>query len=373
MKFTANQGVLLKLIAECASATKADKNTSEILSNLKLELENNQLTVTATDLEVQIKGFIDVEQVAAGSITVPAKKFVEIVKNVSGAIEFTLDDAKNENGNPTATIRSGRSRFKLQTLPATDFPDIQGGNVQMSFSCSASDFVGALGRISYAMANQDVRYYLNGAYVEFNADKSVIFVATDGHRLSKTKCNAQVKEVIENTLSFIIPRKSVHELSKIANNAGGEVHLGFTTNHVYLHAGNRIVASKLIDGRFPDYRRVILDVEKTLSVNRFDLRGALQRVAITSNEKYRLIRMDLAKHTLTLSASNPEHEESEEMIQCAIDIADPISIGMNVNYLLEAINTIPEEDVTIKFHDPNSSIKIESADETVQVIMPARL
>jgi DNA polymerase-3 subunit beta len=221
------------------------------------------------------------------------------------------------------------------------------------------------------MAQQDVRYYLNGLYVEID-NESVRAVATDGHRLALSEM--EISNPVNASQQFIVPRKGVLELLKLLGD-GGEVRLSIGTNHLRVHVGNIRFTSKLIDGRFPDYGRVIPKPEGNLLMTGRDyLRSALQRASILSNEKYRGVRLDLSAKSLRIQANNPEHVEAQDELEVDYNGTD-MEIGFNVNYLIEALSAVDTDDVEVGFIDSNSSCVVKCPGETDSkfVVMPMRL
>jgi len=297
---------------------------------------------------------------------VPARKFLDICRALpdESTIRIQLDGDR-------MVVKSGRSRFVLSTLPATDFPIIEDINANLEIAIGQSDLRHLLEKTHFSMAQQDVRYYLNGLLVEIGGG-CVRAVATDGHRLAL--CEIEAGDQSDATQQVIIPRKGVLELQKLLGD-DGDVTLSIGANHVRASIGQIRFTSKLIDGRFPDYDRVIPKPEgNLLIIGRDYLRSALQRAAILSNEKYRGVRLDLAAKSLRIQANNPDQEEAQDELEVDYSGAD-MEIGFNVNYLLDALAAVDTEDVEVGFVDSNSScvIKCPGDVDSKFVVMPMRL
>jgi DNA polymerase III subunit beta len=312
--------------------------------------------VAATDVNVQ----------QTGDVTVPGRKLLDILRALPEKVTVSLS-AEGEK----AVIKAGRSRFSLSTLPATEFPVIEDINSQQNLQISHKDLARLLEKTHFSMAQQDVRYYLNGMLLEI--DGSVLrAVATDGHRLALSEATLEAKA--KNTQQVIVPRKGVLELQRVLTPEGTAT-LAIGTNHVRAQIGDVRFTSKLIDGRFPEYSRVIPAAPAAaVRADRDVLRQALQRTAILSNEKYRGIRINVKRNAITVQAHNPEQEEAEEEIEVAYEGAD-LEVGFNVNYLLDALAAIEGQEVEIGLTDSNSSCLIRSPGTSGSryVVMPMRL
>jgi DNA polymerase-3 subunit beta len=268
-------------------------------------------------------------------------------------------------------VRSGRSRFTLSTLPAAEFPLVDEINAQQVLRLPQADFKRLIEKVHFSMAQQDVRYYLNGMLLESEGGK-LRAVATDGHRLAL--CEAALQERVTGKQQVILPRKGVLELQRMLGNEG-DLALTVGTNHVRCEIGDIRFTSKLIDGRFPEYSRVVpANANRIIGADREFLRQSLQRTAILSNEKYRGIRLNAKPDLLTLQAHNPDQEEAEDQIEVAY-AGDEIEIGFNVTYLLDALTAIDTDRVHIALSDSNSSclITADSGDGAKYVVMPMRL
>ncbi|MAF82552.1 MAG: DNA polymerase III subunit beta [Gammaproteobacteria bacterium] len=366
MKITSSRESFLRPLQAIIGVVER-RQTMPILANVLLQVKDNRLSVTASDLEVELVAEADVDEVdAPGEITVPARKFLDICRSLpaESTLKFHLDGDR-------LILKSGRSRFVLSTLPATDFPVIDDINANLEIKVGQAEFRRLLDKTHFSMAQQDVRYYLNGLLVEIGSG-CVRAVATDGHRLAL--CEMEISETIDASQQVIVPRKGVLELQKLLGD-GGEVQLSIGTNHIRAHVGNTRFTSKLIDGRFPDYDRVIPKPEANLLMTgREYLRGALQRASILSNEKYRGVRLDLSLKSLRIQANNPDHEEAQDELEVDYSGMD-MEIGFNVNYLLDALSAVDTDDVEVGFVDSNSSciVKCPGDVDSKFVVMPMRL
>jgi len=271
-----------------------------------------------------------------------------------------------------ALVRSGKSRFTLSTLPATEFPVIDKIKSARKFSLQESALHGLIERTAFAMAQQDVRYYLNGLMLE-SVSGTLRAVATDGHRLAMCKLMADVGEGVDQQV--IVPRKGIQELQRLLEQKDADIQVEIGSNHIRITTDELRFTSKLIDGRFPDYQRVMpKNADKRLLINRDLLRQALTRTSILSNEKYRGIRLEISENNIKIQAHNPEQEEAVEEIDATYD-DDVIVIGFNVTYLLDVLNAINTDDVEMFLSDGNSSTLINKpGDENCRyVVMPMRL
>ncbi|MCW8885219.1 MAG: DNA polymerase III subunit beta [Motiliproteus sp.] len=367
MKFTISREALLKPLQLVAGVVER-RQTLPVLSNILLVAEGNQLSLTGTDLEVEMVGRIELEQEAEpGSITVPAKKLMDICKSLPDHvdIELTLTGQK-------VTIKGGRSRFTLSTLPASEFPNVEDGPRNLEIPIEQNKLRRLIDRTSFAMAQQDVRYYLNGMLLELD-NNQLRTVATDGHRLATSIC--AVDQDLSVKQQVIVPRKGILELARLLEDSDVQAQLVIGANHIRVNTGDYIFTSKLVDGKFPDYERVIpRGGDKQIIAERTELREVLSRISILSNEKYRGVRLALTDGHLQVMANNPEQEEAEETL--AVDYQGPaLEIGFNVNYILDVLSILPDEMVRISMADPNSSSLIEAVDSTdcLYVIMPMRM
>lgn len=368
MRFTVSRETILKPLQLVAGVVER-RQTLPVLANVLLVLEKNQLSLTGTDLEVEIVGRINLEgdNISEGEITVPAKKFLDICKALpeGSTIDFNLDDQK-------VLVKSGRSRFSLSTLPANDFPAVEEGARDLGFACAQKELKELIEKTSFAMAQQDVRYYLNGMLWELRSDAMRV-VATDGHRLAM--CTKKVSVDVGEVKQAILPRKGVIELSRLLDERDDQVEIVMGSNHIRAITEEFTFTSKLVDGKFPDYERVLpKGGDKVVIGNRSELKNAFARTSILSNEKYRGVRLLLESGQLKVIANNPEQEEAEDEVGVGYE-GDSLEVGFNVSYLQDVTNVLNTEDIEVILSDSNSSalIKAPDNDDAVYVVMPMRL
>jgi DNA polymerase-3 subunit beta len=365
MKFSLSREALLKPLQLVVGVVER-RQTLPILSNVLLSLEQSRLSMTGTDLEVEIVGVTDIDATGEdGDVTVSARKLVDICRSLpDGAmVDFSSSDGK-------ATIKSGRSKFTLSTLPANEFPSVDEGEKSVEFMVAGSVLKGLIDATSFAMAQQDVRYYLNGMLWELNENK-LRAVATDGHRMAL--CDGICDVSVVEPITSIIPRKGIIELSRLLDE--NEVKVAMGSNHIRVTGGDYCFTSKLVDGAYPDYDRVLpKGGDKIVVGDRAELKQAFGRAAILSNEKYRGVRILLSEGSIKMVANNPEQEEAEEEVSVNYSGED-LEIGFNVSYLLDVLSVITGAEVRITLSNSNSSALVEDAADgsAVYVVMPMRL
>lgn len=344
------------------------RHTLPILSNVLLEKKGDQLTFLATDIEIQITTSTSgAGGEGDGAVTVGARKLQDILRSLPEAAEISLvlEDKRLQ-------VRAGKSRFNLQTLPADDFPrmTIAEGETR-KIELTQGVFKQLLGKTQFAMAAQDVRYYLNGLLLMADG-KELRAVATDGHRLAYSSVE------IANEMprqEMILPRKTVLELNRLLSDNDEPLTIMLAPNQVRFAFGSIVLVSKLIDGKFPDYERVIpATLKHHLVIERQMLMQGMSRAAILTNEKFRGVRIVLADNSLKIIASNAEQEEAQEEIEVAYS-GDPLDVGFNVGYLLDVLNNVHNNEVTWSFNDSNSSalISVPGNDRFKYVVMPMRI
>lgn len=346
------------------------KQTLPILSNVLLDSTDNKISITGTDLEVELIGQMPLEAASSceGKLTVPGRKLMDICKALpeNSAIELYMDKER-------VILRSGRSRFTLSTLPAADFPNVDNQACDIQFEVKQSDLRTLIQRCYFSMAQQDVRYYLNGMLLVVSSDY-IQGIATDGHRLASSRLRIDTPTL--DKIQVIIPRKGVIELLRLLSMDDDLVNVELSSNHIRISHKDYKFTSKLIEGRFPDYERVIpKHAEKHITLEKDYFKNALNRVAILCNEKFRGLRFEFRHNMIRILANNPEQEAAEEEIK--VDYTgDELDIGFNVSYLIDIINTLAGDTVTLNFSDANSSLMIEEGDNNasfVYVVMPMRL
>ena len=366
MKFTVDRETLLKPLQQVIGVVER-RQTLPVLGNLLMVAGNNGLVITATDLEVEIQSRVGIEIDEPGEITLPARKLVDICKALpEGArIQFSITDQK-------AQIRSGKSRFTLATLPAADFPLVETIKGDCSFTIPQNRLKELIERTQFSMAQQDVRYYLNGLMLEIS-NGLLRGVATDGHRLAL--CDMPVDIRVSETRQVIVPRKGIQELLRLLESNDELVQVDVGSNHIGISNADIRFSSKLVDGRFPDYDRVVpKGGDKLVLADRELLRQALSRTSILSNEKYRGIRLNLEKNMIKIQAHNPEQEEADEEFE--VDYAGAgLEIGFNVTYLLDVLSSVRSDHVEITLSDSNSSclMREPGTEQYRYVVMPMRL
>ena len=364
MKFSAERESLLAALQSVIGVVER-RQTMPILANLLLSAEQGKLSVTATDLEVELVASATIKSNVDGRVTVPGRKLLDICRSLPEEVTLTL----SQDGD-RMTVKAGKSRFVLATLPAADFPVIDELAQQQSLKIAQADLRRLLDKTHFSMAQQDVRYYLNGMLLETDG-KMLRTVATDGHRLALCEMDLPSKS---GSQQVIVPRKGVLELQRLLGTEG-EVQITIGSNHIRAQIGDVRFTSKLIDGRFPEYSRVIPSAPpKSVVADREVLRSALQRTSILANEKYRGIRLALKKDQMTLQAHNPEQEEAEEQVEVTYK-GDELEVGFNVGYLLDALAAVDGSEVEIGVTDGNSSCLVRAPGTTSAryVVMPMRL
>ncbi|MCW8348279.1 DNA polymerase III subunit beta [Vibrio sp. ZSDZ65] len=366
MKFTIERNHLLKPLQQVSGAL-GGRPTLPILGNLLLKVSDGVLSITATDLEVELISKVTLESdFEAGSVTVPSRKFLDICRGLpdDAMITIVLEGDRVQ-------LRSGRSRFSLTTLPASDFPNIEDWQQEVAVTVTQAEMKSLIEKTQFSMANQDVRYYLNGMLFELD-DNTLRSVATDGHRMAVA--TVTLEGSFENQ-QIIVPRKGVQELSKLLDAPEQPVTLQIGSSNIRAEVNNFIFTSKLVDGRFPDYRRVLpQNTDKTLEADCGELRQAFSRAAILSNEKFRGVRVNLDGGEMRITANNPEQEEAEEMLDVNFE-GDALEIGFNVSYVLDVLNSLRCNQVRISMSNANASALIENSEDesAMYVVMPIRL
>ncbi len=366
MRFSLQREALLKPLQQVVGVVER-RQTLPVLSNLLVQVNSEGVSFTGTDLEVEMVARTAAEDLVDGEVTIPARKLFDICRALPDGVRV-----KVEQSGERVSVSAGRSRFTLATLPAGEFPVIDNIDLVERVTLPEATLKELMGRTAFAMAHQDVRYYLNGLLLDLR-EQSLRCVATDGHRLAMSE--TQLQGEVSARRQIIIPRKGVLELQGLFEAGEGTVDLEFGRNHLRLRRGGVTFTSKLIDGRFPDYEAVIpIGADKDVRVHREDLRSALQRAAILSNEKYRGVKLEVSPNKLRIVAHNPEQEEAVEEVEARTGVAE-LSVGFNVNYLMDALGALGGEEILLSLRDAQSSCllrKVDS-DDTRHVVMPLRL
>lgn len=366
MRFSLQREVLLKPLAQVVNVVER-RQTLPVLANLLARVEGDLLSLTGTDLEVEMVARTKVEDAQDGEITIPARKLFEIVRALPDGSRVTISQSGDK-----ITVQAGRSRFSLASLPANDFPALDEVDATERVKVGEAGLKELIERTAFAMAQQDVRYYLNGLLFDLR-DSILRCVATDGHRLAL--CEATLEAPVQTKRQIIVPRKGVLELQRLLEGGDRELELEMGRSHIRVKRDDVTFTSKLIDGRFPDYEAVIpIGADREVKIDREAFRASLQRAAILSNEKYRGVRIEVSPGQLKINAHNPEQEEAQEEVEAETRV-DSLVIGFNVNYLLDALSALRDEHVVLQLRDANSSALLREAgsQKCRHVVMPLRL
>ena len=365
MKFSASREAVLKPLQAVIGVVER-RQTMPILSHVLLRSADGKLSVTATDLEVELVADAGIDEKSGGEVTVPGRKLHDIFRALPEGCAVEVSQSGER-----LTIKAGRSRFTLSTLQASDFPVVDDIAADHALQVGQQELHKLIEKTQFSMAQQDVRYYLNGLLLETEG-KQLRAVATDGHRLALSEVTLGQKAAKNEQV--IVPRKGVLEMNRLLD-GDGELKVLLGGNHIRVERDGICLTSKLIDGRFPEYGRVIpSEAPNVVKADRALLRQALQRTGILSNEKYRGVRLELGTNSIVMSANNPEQEEATETLEVEYQ-GDALEIGFNVNYLLEALAAVESSDVELHITDANSSclIMAPGTQTTKYVVMPMRL
>ncbi|MEA2974856.1 MAG: polymerase subunit beta [Alphaproteobacteria bacterium] len=372
MKVTVERAELLKSLGHVHRVVER-RNTIPILGNVLIRADKAKLSLKATDLDLEVIDAVAAEVAPGGSTTVPAHMFYEIVRKLPEGSQIVLEASGDR---AVLAIRAGRSRFTLQTLPESDFPDLAAGEMTHHFSLPAADLKRLINKTQFAISTEETRYYLNGIYLHTTGTaKSAMLraVATDGHRL------AQVELALPTGAAgmpgIIIPRKTVGEVQRLIEDMEGEVAIDLSQGKIRFAIGDVVLTSKLIDGTFPDYARVIpVGNDKELVVDKKDFEASVDRVSTVSSERGRAVKLSISAGKLTLSVTNPDSGSATEEIEVEYD-SDPIDIGFNSRYLLDIAAQIEGEVAVLKLADPGSPTLIQDRDAggALYVLMPMRV
>ena len=379
MKFTIERDNLLKPLQLAANVAEK-RHAMQILSNVLLVLKPNSLQLIATDSELEVMSQLALlpgSDPVIGEVTVPARKLLDICKNLPAASQIEFKTIKER-----LVITAGKGRFTLSTLPASDFPHFQPGQDERVFTVKSALLRKMIEKTHFAMANQDVRYYLNGMLLEVTQENTLQAVATDGHRLATAVVPLANSASVE-PIQAIMPRKAVLELARLLNDDDTLCEFTIGDNFIRVSTQGFVFTSKLIDGRFPDiHRKLPKTGEATIKAGKDVLKQIFQRAAILTSDKYHGVRLQLAPGVLTVLANNPEQEEAEETLSIDFD-GKPIDRGYNVIYLLDVLSVLPAADVELAFIESNKSVLIRtlqaekdestSALESLYVVMPMRV
>jgi DNA polymerase III subunit beta len=372
MKVTVERTALLKSLGRVHRVVER-RNTIPILANVLIRADRSKLSLKATDLDLEVIDGVDAEVSPGGSTTVPAHMFYEIVRKLPEGSQIVLEASGDR---AVLAIRAGRSRFTLQTLPESDFPDLAAGEMTHKFTLPAADLKRLIDKTQFAISTEETRYYLNGIYLHTAGNgKSAMLraVATDGHRL------AQVELMLPSGAAgmpgIIVPRKTVGEVQRLIEDTGSEVAVELSQGKIRFSIGDVVLTSKLIDGTFPDYGRVIpLGNDKELVVDKKDFEASVDRVSTVSSERGRAVKLSISSGKLMLSVTNPDSGSATEELEIEYG-ADPIDIGFNSRYLLDIAAQIEGEVAVLKLADAGSPTLIQDRDSSgaLYVLMPMRV
>jgi DNA polymerase-3 subunit beta len=380
--FNAEAGLFMKVTVERAELLKSlghvyrvveRRNTIPILANVLIKADKGNLSLKATDLDLEVTDTTPADVSPGGATTVPAHMFYDIVRKLPDGSQIVLEGSGDR---AVVTLRAGRSRFTLQTLPESDFPDLAAGEMTHSFTLPAGDLKRLIDKTQFAISTEETRYYLNGIYLHTAGTAKTATlraVATDGHRLAQVEL--PLPDGAAGMPGVIIPRKTVNEVQRLIETGEGEVRLELSAGKIRFTIGNVVLTSKLIDGTFPDYGRVIpLNNDKNLVVDKKDFEAAVDRVSTVSSERGRAVKLSIAPGKLTLSVTNPDSGSATEEIE-ADYLADPLDIGFNSRYLLEIAAQLDGENAVVMLADPGSPTLVEdkNAAGALYVLMPMRV
>lgn len=366
MKFIVNRELLLTPLQQIVNVIEK-RQTIPILANVLFQLKDNTLTLTGTDLEVQIVAKLPLNNEVDGSITIPARKLLDISRLLPSAadIKFELVEGKLK-------IQSGRSRFVVSTLPADDYPAFEVGEINCQVTVPAGRLKKALDKTLFCMANQDVRYYLNGILLSLSKQQ-LKFVSSDGHRLAIYEDTIDQATAIE--LDVIIPRKGIQELARLLDDEEQPVQIEFLRNNIRVTIDSLVFFAKLVDSKYPDFSKIFgQKSHRPIHAQKQILKDALTRVAILSNEKFKGVAFVIEGNNLKINTNNPENEEAEEGITIEYH-GEPLSIAFNSQYILEAIANLDSELAVLTIAENSSCCFIEDpSDQKYKfVVMPMRL
>ena len=371
MKITIERSELIKSLGHVQSVVER-RNTIPILSNVKIEAAEGRLTLNATDMDLDMVDSVGANVETPGAITVSAHTLYDIVRKLPEGSQVEL----NASGDGQMQLSAGRSRFTLSCLPTDEFPVLSGGELPHNFNVTAAELRSLIDRTKFAISTEETRYYLNGIYLH-KADRDGVdvlrAVATDGHRLASVE--APLPAGSENIPGVIVPRKAVTELRKLIDESGDEVAISMSESKIRFSFDNAVLTSKLIDGTFPDYQRVIPSGnDKDMKVNCKLFSDAVDRVSAISSEKSRASKLVLSSGLLALSASSPEHGSAEEEIEVTYE-GDSVEIGFNSAYLLDITRQIEGDTALVSLADGNSPTILREMDDAsaLYVIMPMRV
>jgi DNA polymerase-3 subunit beta len=372
MRITIERSSLLKALNHVQSVVER-RNTIPILSNVLLNADKGTLHLTATDLDIEVVESVSADVVRGGATTASAHTLYDIVRKLPDGAQVQLEFGE---GDGRLTLSAGRSRFQLQALPREDFPTMASGVLPHKFSLGSRDLAELIDKTRFAVSTEETRYYLNGIYLHAHQEKSKTFlraVATDGHRLARYEAQAP-KGAVEIP-GIIVPRKTVNEVRKLLEDVDDGVDISVSETKIKFNIGSVTLTSKLIDGTFPEYQRVIpTGNDKVLEVVRDELKEAIDRVSTVSTEKSRAVKLNLEKGKLTLSVVSPEAGTATEELLIEYKAA-PIEIGFNARYIMDILERIDGAKAVFLFSDAGSPTLVREAEgeAALYVLMPMRV
>jgi DNA polymerase III subunit beta len=372
MKVTVERAALLKSLGHVHRVVER-RNTIPILGNVLVKAENSKLALKATDLDLEMTETITAEVGPPGSTTVPAYMFYEIVRKLPEGAQIGIESSGDRS---IMTIRAGRSRFTLQTLPESDFPDLAAGEMTHTFTLAATDLKRLIDKTSFAISTEETRYYLNGIYLHsagMAKAATLRAVATDGHRLAQFELPLPASAA--DMPGIIVPRKTVGEVHRLIVDGEAEIKIELSQGKIRFSIGEAVLTSKLIDGTFPDYARVIPAAnDKLLTVDKQEFEQAVDRVSTVSSERGRAVKLSLNNGKLTLSVTNPDSGSATEELEAGYE-SEPLDIGFNSRYLLDIAAQLDGEAAVLKLADPGSPTLIQDRDNNnaLYVLMPMRV
>jgi DNA polymerase III subunit beta len=372
MKVTVERAALLKSLGHVHRVVER-RNTIPILANVLIKADNSKLACKATDLDLEVTESISAEVGPPGSTTVPAHMLYEIVRKLPEGAQIVIEASGDR---AVLAIRAGRSRFTLQTLPESDFPDLAAGEMTHTFKLPAADLKRLIDKTQFAISTEETRYYLNGIYLHAagtpNA-QTLRAVATDGHRLAQFEL--PLPAGADGMPGIIVPRKTVGEVQRLIEDNEAEITVELSQGKIRFTLGEAVLTSKLIDGTFPDYGRVIpVGNDKELTVDKKEFEQAVDRVSTVSSERGRAVKLSLTSGKLMLSVTNPDSGSATEEIEVQYT-SEPLDIGFNSRYLLDIAAQLEGEAAVLKLADPGSPTLIEDRDTkgALYVLMPMRV
>ena len=366
MKFIINRESLLAPLQQIVGVIEK-RQTMPILSNVLILVNENSLTLTGTDTEIQIVVRINITVADPGSITVAARKLLDLCRLLPNGANIEI-----EQHNEKVKIVSGRSKFSLSSLPAEHYPQFSESDMDKKFSINTGKFKKALEKTMFCMANQDVRYYLNGLLVNISNNKMKL-VASDGHRLAIFEDHLEEQTGLESRI--ILSRKGVMELYRLLDNLDADLTVLFSNNHIKIIIDNLIFTAKLVDAKYPDFGKVFQQAfYEPLSIPKLELKDSLTRVAVLSNEKFKGVTLDIAPGTLKISTHNPEHDEAEEELNISYE-GELLSIAFNAQYILDAVSNLDSDTAVLTIASNASTCFIDESTEAEYkfIVMPMRL